>query len=228
MLIAEDILLLLTDDETGKSITDSTRVDYALAGAVLLELAEHGKVDVAGPDGPVKKGRLYVRDPAPTGSAELDAGLAVIAEKDRRPQDVVGKLAKGLRDRLLNGLASRGVLRREQGKILGLFPTTRWPAADSAHEQDLRGRLHAVLVVGSTPDPRTAAVISLLWAIDAVPKVVAGLAGVDKRMVKQRAKAIAKGEWASDAVRKAVEAVNQAVMTAVVAASAAGSASGSS
>jgi hypothetical protein len=221
MLIAEDILLLLTDDETGKSITDSTRLDYALAGAVLLELAQLGKIDVAGPGGPVKKGRLYVSDPAPTGTLDLDAGLAVIAEKDRRPQDVVGKLAKGLRDRLLTGLASRGVLRREQGKILGLFPTTRWPAADSAHEHELRGRLHAILVVGATPDSRTAAVISMLSAIDAVPKV---LAGEDKRMVKRRAKEIAAGGWASDAVRKAVEAVNAATMAAVTAAVAASAA----
>jgi Golgi phosphoprotein 3 GPP34 len=225
MLIAEDILLLLTDDETGKSITDGTRLDYALAGSVLLELAEAGKVDVAGPGEPVKKGRLYVRDPAPTGSPELDAGLALIAEKSRGPQDVISKLTKGLRDRLLNGLAQRGVLRREQGKVLGLFPTTRWPAADSAHEHDLRGRLHAILVVGSTSDPRTAAVISILYAIDAVPKV---LAGEDKRLVKQRAKAIAKGEWASEAVRKAVEAVNAAVTAAMVAAATAGSTSGSS
>jgi hypothetical protein len=224
MLIAEDILLLLTDDETGKSITDGTRLDYALAGAVLLELAELGKVDVAGPGEPVKKGRLYVRDPAPTGSPELDAGLALTAEKSRRPEEVISKLTKGLRDRLLTGLAQRGVLRREQGKVLGLFPTTRWPAADSAHEHDLRGRLHAILVVGSTPDPRTAAVISMLYAVDAVPKV---LAGEDKRMVKQRAKAIAQGQWASDAVRKAVEAVNAAVTTAMVAAATAGGASSS-
>lgn len=222
MLIAEDILLLLTDDQTGKSITDSTRLDYALAGSVLIELAQLGKIDVAGPNGPVKKGRLYITDPAPTGTPELDAGLAVIAEKDRRPQDVVSKLAKGLRSRLLNGLAARGVLRREEGRILGLFPTTRWPAADSAHEHELRGRLHAVLVVGSTPDSRTGAVISMLSAIDAAPKV---LAGEDRRMVKQRAKQIAQsGGWASDAVRKAVEAVNAATMAAVTAAVAASAA----
>jgi hypothetical protein len=41
-------LLLLYDDETGKPITWSPGLDYALAGAVLIELTLLGKVDIAG------------------------------------------------------------------------------------------------------------------------------------------------------------------------------------
>lgn len=219
MLIAEDILLLLTDDETGKFVGDGTQMDYALAGAVLLELAERGKIDVAEPGGQVKKGRLYVTDASRTGEPALDDALATIAEKDRKPQDVIGKLAKGLREKLLTGLADRGVLQRERGKVLGLFPTTRWPANDSAHEQQLRRKLHDVLVTGATPETRTAAVITMLAAIDAVPKV---LPDEEKRLLKRRAKEISEGEWTAEAVRKAIQAVNSAVTAAVVSAASAG------
>lgn len=38
MLIAEDLLLLLTDDRTGKLLAPSTPVDIALGGAVMIEL----------------------------------------------------------------------------------------------------------------------------------------------------------------------------------------------
>ena len=62
MLIAEELLLLLTDDETGKSIVGNPGLDLGLAGANLLDLALRGKVDVAGEGEAVKRGRIVVRD----------------------------------------------------------------------------------------------------------------------------------------------------------------------
>ena len=72
MLIAEDLLLLLTDDLTGKHVVGNPGLDLALAGANLVELAERGRVDVAGERDEVKTGRIVVRDPSPTGDAVLD------------------------------------------------------------------------------------------------------------------------------------------------------------
>ena len=223
MLIAEDLVLLLVDDATGKPVTDGTKLDHAVAGAVLLELALQGRVDVAGADEEVRKGRLVVRDQSPTGNAILDDALALIADKrGKKPDSVIGPLSKGLRNRLLGGLADRGILRREDGRILGIFPTTKWPAADSHHENSLRSRLHDILVIGMTPDDRAGALVSLLSAIDVVPKIVESS---DKRAVKRRAKEIAQGAWAADAVRRAIEAVNAATVAMIAATSAASSGS---
>jgi hypothetical protein len=225
MLLAEDLLLLLVDDATGKPLTDGTKLDHAIAGALLLELALQGKVDVtATREENLRKGRLVVRDPSPTGEAILDEALTLISDKQgKKPESVIGPLKKGLRERLLSGLAERGVLRRDQGKILGIFPTTKWPAEDSRHEDALRSRLHGVLVSGLTPDNRSGALISLLSAIDVVPKIVDS---PDRRAVKRRAKEVAEGAWAADAVRRAVEAVNAATVATIAATTAATSGSG--
>ncbi len=56
MLIAEDLLLLLTDDSTGKLAVSSTLVDIALGGALLVEITISEHVDVAGPDERVQRG----------------------------------------------------------------------------------------------------------------------------------------------------------------------------
>ncbi|WP_020577645.1 GOLPH3/VPS74 family protein [Actinopolymorpha alba] len=224
MLIAEDLLLLLLDDNTGRPLADSTKVQYALAGAVLLELALQGRVDVAGPDEEVRKGRLVVRDRSPLGSPVLDDALELLDHRGgRKPADVIRPLTKGLRDRLLNDLAERGILQRQEGRILRVFPTTTWPARDSSHEDTLRARLHGVLVQGLTPDGRTSALVSLLTAIDVVPKIVDA---PDKRALKRRAKEVSEGAWAAEAVRRAVEAVQAAVVTAVMAATVATTAAG--
>jgi hypothetical protein len=224
-LIAEDLLLLLFDDVTGKAVTDRTKLDNALAGAVVLELAVMGRVEQDPGD---RRGRLVVTDASPTGDGVLDEALRRIADKQPvKAERVLGGIAKHLRDGLLARLADRGALRRQDAKVLGLFPTTQWMAQDSGAEKQVHQRLVDVLVVGLTPDPRTRALVSLLSAVDAVPRVVGVHHGVEKRELKRRAKALAEGEWAGVAVRKAVEAVNAAVMATVVATTVATSAGSS-
>jgi hypothetical protein len=112
------------------------------------------------------------------------------------------------------------MLREEHGTLLGIFPTTRWPALRPEHEAAIRQDLVAALVEGHQPQLRTSALISLLTAVDAVPKVVSA---PDRRALVRRAQELAQGEWAGDAVRKAVAAVHAAVTAAVETSTATGS-----
>ena len=66
MLIAEDLLLLLTNDEMGKLAASPSEVDVALGGALLVELTLMQRVDLAGPSEQVRKGHLVVRDASAT------------------------------------------------------------------------------------------------------------------------------------------------------------------
>jgi hypothetical protein len=160
-LLAEDLLLLVLDDETGAQTLDGTRTDLALGGALLLELALAGRVELT-KDGPWwARERVGVTDPAPLGDALLDEALVTVAEKPRGSQELVGRLGKGVRARLLDRLQARGVLERRSDTVLGLFPRTRWPTADSRHEEQVRARLRDVLLVGCPrradrePSPRS-------------------------------------------------------------------------
>jgi hypothetical protein len=223
MLIAEDLLLLLYDDESGKPITGAPGLDYALAGAVLVELTMLGKLDIAGEGEEIKRGRMKVLDATPTGDAILDERLAYVADKPgKRPKDQIGRLSKKLREQLLARLAERGVLTADEGKVLGIFPVTRWPATDARHEAEVRSALESVLKVGTAPDQRTGALIAVLSALNVVPKIVTD--AVDKKALKQRAKEIAESDWAADAVKKAVAEMQAAVTTAIVVSATAASA----
>lgn len=215
MLIAEDLLLLLYDDETGKPITGSPGLDYALAGAVLIELTLQGKLDITGEGNGEKPGRLKVLDGAPTGDPILDERLAFVVDKPgKKPKDQVGRLSKHLRDQLLARLVERGVLEETQGKVLGFIPVPRWPAKDARHEAEVRAQLESVLKAGTAPNERTGALIALLSALNVVPKVVTD--AVDKRALNQRAKEIAESDWAAAAVKKAVAEMQAAITAAIV------------
>ncbi|GAB3491899.1 GOLPH3/VPS74 family protein [Amycolatopsis cihanbeyliensis] len=214
MLIAEDLLLLVFEDDTGEPARGVTNLEHLLAGALLIELAMQDKVAVAGEGEQAQEGRLVLRDGTPTGQPVLDEALEKLGELDGgKPQQAIGALAGNqLSTRLLTGLADRGILRRERGRILGIFPTTRWPAEDSAHEDGIRAGLRRVLVDGEDPGEREVALISLLSATKSAGKAVET---DDAKLVDERAKKIAEGNWVSDAMGKAVEEITAAVMVAV-------------
>ena len=224
-LIAEDVLLLMLDDASGAFVA-ADKLRPALAGALLAELALAGAVEVETGKGLWKRAHVVVDD----GTAVTDplwiGALNDIGERRRSPQDLVNRLGKALPDQLCTRLADRGILRRQESKVFGLFPKTRWPAADSEHEAGLRITLQRVLVEGEDPDERIATVIAVLAAAGVLHKVVARGA-LSKRDLNERAEQIADGGWATEAVRKAIQAAQTAVAAAVTASTAVAASSGS-
>lgn len=220
MLLAEDVLLLLTHDSSGKAAADSSTLDILMGGAVLAELALLGRVAVTGPDGPVvpgvRSGRVVVVDTAPTGDAVLDEGLRRLTVGGRKPTEALKVLAKDLRPELYRRLTEKGHVRPEDTKVLGLFPVRRWPATDTSHEHRVRAGLHEVLVVGRHPAPREASLAGLLAAADKVAVVLPGT-GLSGRELKRRAKAVSEAGLGADAVRAAVKAAQDATTAAMVA-----------
>lgn len=227
MLLAEDLLLLLLDDVRGS--TPAVAVDEVLGGAVLTELALAGAVEIRDGGGWGRAPRVVLtsaaEDPAgPAADPVLGPAFARVGERPRTAQDLVGLLGRGLRPTLVERLAGRGLIRRHEDRVLGLFPRTRWPAADVRYEAAVRQRLTDVLVLGVQPDPRTVALVALLQAVDQVPAAV-DHTGLTRGEVRRRAKHLAQGEWAAEAVRKAVDATTGAMVAVMVATSAATTAS---
>lgn len=222
MLIAEDVLLLATDDLTGKTTVSSMQLDPALAGAVLIELVMAGRVTL---EGEGRHGKVVVTDGTPLGDPVLDLALQSLQEKGPlKPASSIHRLAKGLRARLNESLETRGMLRRESGKVLGMFPTTRWPAQDAFYEAGVRDQIVSALLKGQDPDDRTAAVISVLTAADMLKTVVDR---TQLKVAKARGKEIGQGNWASDSVRKVIQEAQAAISAGVMVAAGAAMAGGS-
>lgn len=216
MLIAEDLLLLLTNDETGKLAASASDVDVALGGALLIELTMMQRVELAGSSEQVRRPGLVVRDTSATSDPLLDQALAIVGEKQgKKPQNVVPALGKQVRVQLYERLVDRGVLREESGKILGIFPRHTWPAQDATHEDSIRADVLTALRNSRASDARTGALISLLVALKAVPRAAdPAAASLSKRDLTASAERITEGDWASDAARHAIEATNAAVTAA--------------
>ncbi len=224
MLIAEDLLLLLTGDASGRLAVPAAQADAALGGANLVELALMGKVDLSGAGDTGKPGRITVRDPAPAGDAVLDAALEILtAHQGSKPAAVIRPLGKHLREALYGRLAASGMTRPEHSRLLGVVPIHRWPAIDTSHEDQVRQQLTSAVTGQAAPDPRIGALIALLHALRCEHKIInPQRCGLSKSQLRARAGEIANGNWASDAVRKAIEEMIAALAVVTSTAAAAG------
>ena len=213
-LIAEDLLLLLLDDHSGKPLADSTKLPRVLAGALVVELAMSGSLRITGPGEQIKKDHIAIAGNPPVDPLLRRVfDLVATSSRPMKPQKVIEKSQKNLAKELAARLVTQGFVTERQDKGWGLVPTTTWPARDTSREKVLRDALRSALVDGTTPTPHSAALISLISAVDLTHKVIVD---ADKKLLKTRAKQIAEGEWAGAAVRKAVSDVNAAVMAAVM------------
>ncbi|MFI7575130.1 GPP34 family phosphoprotein [Micromonospora sp. NPDC049497] len=174
--LAEELLLLAYDDETGKATMPRISLDLGMAAAVLVELALAGRIAYA-------DGSLAAVDPTPVGEPILDAVLARIADDTpHSPSSWVQRLRHGLRDRILGDLVRRGAVRDVEETELGFIVVHRYPAADPSVEEDSRRRLGEALADGQLPDERTAALATLVAVLRMEPALgLTGEAAVDAR-----------------------------------------------
>jgi len=220
--LAERLLLLMLDDESGRNTAGST-VGAGLAGALLLDLVACGALTD-------DRGDLVAVPAASAVDPLLAEPLAVISasERPRNARAWVSRLPRALRPldrRVARRLVDRGLLREEHRRLLGLVPVTRFPQQDPLVESQLRERLGGVLLGETTPAGDDGLLIALLGPFD----LVKGLVPKDRRReARRRAKELGEPGAAGRAVEEAVQAAVAATMAAVVAAATAGTSAGSS
>lgn len=194
----------------GNAVTDRTHLDNGLGGALMLELALSGRIDVADK-------KVVVRDPTPTGDRLVDQALEQIAAagKARKAGYWVSKFARDIRGRVLDQLVADGVLRVEKDTVLWVFPRTRYPApggVEPSAETEARLRIRSAVSASGAVDARTA-VLSALVAVTHLDRDV--FADLDRKQVRTRLKEIGDGNWAAAAVKQTIRHVLAAVMFAV-------------
>lgn len=201
--LAEE-LLLLGYDSKGRPVVERNRLDHGLAGAVLSELVLADRVDVG-------ERHVAVVSGDPTGDPLADDALQRVAADPaaHRPPGWLSRLRVGLRDRVLARLVEHAVLRRDKGRILGLFGRTAYPTVNPQPEVDLRRRLTDVVDRQQPAPARTVALVSLAAACDMEAQLASR---ADRDRVRTRMEEVASGEPVGSAVRTAIDAVDDAIM----------------
>ncbi|MBW0118583.1 GOLPH3/VPS74 family protein [Pseudonocardia abyssalis] len=200
LTVAEEVVLLALDEDTGGGGT-RLGLDWAVAGAVVVELALAERIAVGDDD------VVTVVDPAPTGVGHLDTVLAEVAGRVK-VSTLLRRTRGGAPGRAIASLVERGVLRRRRGRLLGLVPAHRYPTQDASARSEIRSRLADAVLDGREPDERTAALIGVLHAARLRRRA---LPTGHRRQVRTRMGDIAKGQAVGPAVRTAIARTKGAI-----------------
>ncbi len=215
LTLAEQLLLLALNDEKGTVVSGAVgALDFGIVGALLLEMAESGMIAI-------QDGKLMVQGDPPTGSPVSDEILSILRAKKGKLKPLrywVPRLAnkiRKLRHKIADGLVKRGILRREEKRILGIFPSLRYPTVNPLPELEVRERLKDAVLSGTSPIGDVRMILNLVKASNLSDEVFGKSA---RKQVKNRLKELADSPGDSEEIGEAVSETVQAVQTAVLAA----------
>lgn len=185
---AEELYLLALNDAEGdlKPVPLSA-LEYAMAGALLMELALLGRIDA-------DTQTLSVISTDPTGDALLDDALAAV-RAEATPQSSAYWLRRfahpsmNVKERALAGLLKKGILRQEKRKLLWVFSVRRYPMVDQREAKEVRTRLRELILGSDIPDPRDVVLISLGNACRVLDDM---FTSDERKRVKDRIEALAR------------------------------------
>ena len=175
MLLAEELILLLLDDDSGRWLVRRRVVRRAVRVALVFELVADRALVVDA------SGRLAA---GVTGIVEGDPVRARVVEEavGHRPAELT-RPAKAETAALVRRLRGRGVLRRP------LLRPSRHLPRDTHPEAGVRARLLEALSVDRRPDRHTALLVAIVHELHLLPVLLPDL-GLDRLTLDHRAAVI--------------------------------------
>ncbi len=209
--LLEEFLLIALDDEKGQFVIDSTHLHYGFGGAILLELALRDKISIEG-DYVNLKDSAYVKEVA------LNKTLDLLKEstKQKKIKDWINVLAKKageLKQDTLQRLINKGILKKEEHKILWIIPYNKYPTSDLSPENKVRERLNNVMLKGAQSEPRDIMLLSLIEVSDLTREAFRDKE--DYKVVKSKIKKVTEDVQISGAINKSIREIQAAIMIAI-------------
>lgn len=212
--IAEDLLLLLLDNASAQPRLDKPRRERVLAAAVLLDLAHACLIRPAVDGDPAPAGRLVALTPRGPLDPVAEPAFRLVQRRPLRPPAAIDRLRRHTENALIAHLEATGQIGRVElpGKRIGHH--YGWPVANRDRAAHSRSQVLSALFDRTPPTPSTAAVITLLHAVDGLGALLS-LNERGWRWVHGRAGEISLGSWVDESPTGLAE-VNLAVTTAAL------------
>lgn len=201
LFLFEEFLLLAIEDESGKLIPRPMVTYMGLAGTILFELNQRGKISL-------DDNKVTLQDSIPTGDFILDQVLDLITKSKKKKAikywaKKIGKRAKIYKRIILYRLIDKGILTMKTEKIFIFFKMYFFPTINRAPENEVRKKLYEVVLEKKEPNPKSCVLISLISACHLRKAVFKE----NYKAAKERISEISKKSKIGIAVKKAIKKV---------------------
>ncbi|MCY3884789.1 MAG: cytochrome P450 [Gammaproteobacteria bacterium] len=213
----EEVTMVLLNEDTGSfEPLSHWRMSCVAAGAVLMDLALANRIDT-------DLESLILLDPTPLDDDILDPPLAEIAAESESGHKIkywverVGVNAEDLVHKSLERLASRGIIRSDEGGFWVRTEKVRRKTGGEAEGEDyvadIRRRIFTIINSDEIPDPREISIISLLNACEVF---TTRLDSLEYAEVKERIELLSRMDLIGQSLAVAVQATFKTPVTSTV------------
>jgi len=212
LTLAEEIVLLLLDDESGKLMNiDLMTLNYSMAGAVLMDLALKNRIDT-------DLDKLVVVDSSHTGLSILDNYLEkIISENaDNNTRFWLTELSnygEEILDKALDMLVEKNIVKVEEKKILWVFGVRRYPLIDDKEEKEVKKRIIDLLMSDEIPSSQDVVLICLMDTCSLFPTI---LSEKEVERLRPRINQIRKLDLIGQAVTQVLERLRSDIAEAML------------
>ncbi|MFD6138515.1 GPP34 family phosphoprotein [Promicromonospora sp. NPDC060271] len=191
LTLPEAVMLLLFDPRSGTFTGEGLSLMYTLGGAILIELAARGHIEL---DHEQRRARAVGHGPE---DSLLRGAWERVPRSTTGIRGLVVDIGTRSRESTLNRLVARGDIRQEPHRLLGIFPTHVLSGGDTGVRDRLLVPVRSVLVDGTDPDTRTATLGALLSASKSLAAMHADIPWSGD--VYTRGKDLERGDWGAKA-----------------------------
>ncbi len=207
---AEEMTLLLLDDDGRFQRVPTWSLNYALAGGVLMDLALEYRIDT-------DLDKLTLIDSTPLGDNLLDSVLADIAasEEEQNARYWIERTAargEAILQESLSRLMNVGILESRDDRFMWVFRSRRYPAIDGKVEREVKLRIMEVLFSDEVPDPRDIVIISLAHACGIFTEL---LSSRELETAAPRIDQVRKLDLIGQAMTKAIRDIEMSIATSL-------------
>ena len=198
--ISDQIVLLGLGEDGVLDRPYDGRLDYAIAGASLLDLSFQNRIDT-------DPNRLFIITADSTGNPLLDSVLHQInSGPPNQPISYwiseIARYALVLRQQIIEDLIDRRVIEREAGRRLIVLKSEKFPPVDPQVVRDVQRKLIDTLLSDEIPDPEEAALVSLARASGLLDVL---LSKQERRRVEPRVVRLARLDLIGQRVNQALD-----------------------
>lgn len=210
--LAEKVILFALDDETGKiAPLPEQYLDYAISGALLMELALAERLETS------EDAEVVILDKTPTGDPVANKVLESLpGTGESLPLEKAlaqtSAHAKAYMEDILQGLVDRNILKREDYRYLLIFTKECYPMIDDEEETRVRQRLREILLEGKKPREKDTTLIGITHVCNLLKPL---FSDEEWERAEPKIHTLTKDEVMSQTIATSLERIQQAVLFVV-------------
>jgi len=210
LTILEKLTLLLLDDDSGKWVTNEQYVNYILAAGIIFQLTQKEMIEIQDKKIVVKSGNL-------TSDVILNEAVDKIEDAwFKSTNSLLNKLAsytRKIKDDIIKSLLSKGILKREEGKFLFIFPKDYYPMVNSQYENALKANLLQIVMNKEECEEEHELMLGLISIANIETKIFPECNNI--KLLKANLKSYVKDNKINTATNDAIVAAQTAMTVAV-------------